>query len=745
MSGASASTLTVAKLKALCVLNDLPTSGRKADLVERLLEAGVDRQTLGLEVIDSVGKEVAKAASTREPAAVDSTNDDGELMFSLEDDDTLTPLAAEAVDDSKDTHSGVDVHQESPEEEVLEAELFLDESPIEPLASSKPPVSSSVELPKAESSVPVPVLSKTASPTTLADMIRRPQFVAIALTVLVLGAGGWYYLNNQLEPFTADSLRYGDTMGYTVTEGEFMASEEYVELVTEQFEDLSDYCKIRLLFAGTGSVSITEGTSGDLISQPTEDRLGAVSARGGQGMSWLTVETVNAMSLSTFNIYGHNSAPSIGGGTYCPDFAEGTEGRADLTVTRWNELREQATLATHVDAYLQNTQGTYEAEAMTYGVGGLLGGLEDLSPGLGMVLQPVELANFFGDTYITDDASGTSSGWAWRVIGAEMLGNTEVWKVTASHRDIQDFCLGYATMNLWLEADSPWVVRQTVDVSISSNEANQNSCSGWLERGVEAVLPEGELELHHTFERTSNSRGVKSIELGMAYNNRPQANDLNPDEDELANWGPNGLHLPDNSTLRTHPLDQAVDCIDGFGSAASAANAALDDGGYIWRAQNNMNGSTTEWNISWVATDSSAGWLLFGVSGGDENVDCEYLGRGAYDESVTHNRDSIPDALPLHSMVERLKATQRFPHLTGDEALFNSGGLHDTTRVGYLVVVPGSGLGFDLSDLFDSVTGATTVDVQRSWDDSTWSNTFSLLADGTDGRVLGWTHTKQAR
>ena len=133
------------------------------------------------------------------------------------------------------------------------------------------------------------------------------------------------------------------------------------------------------------------------------------------------------------------------------------------------------------------------------------------------------------------------------------------------------------------------------------------------------------------------------------------------------------------------------------------------------------------------------------MSGGDENVDCEYLGRGAYDESVTHNRDSIPDALPLHSMVERLKATQRFPHLTGDEALFNSGGLHDTTRVGYLVVVPGNGLGFDLSDLFDSVTGATTVDVQRSWDDSTWSNTFSLLADGTDGRVLGWTHTKQAR
>ena len=43
-----ASRLTVAKLKALCVLHDLPTSGRKAELVERLLAAGLERSTVGL-------------------------------------------------------------------------------------------------------------------------------------------------------------------------------------------------------------------------------------------------------------------------------------------------------------------------------------------------------------------------------------------------------------------------------------------------------------------------------------------------------------------------------------------------------------------------------------------------------------------------------------------------------------------------------------------------------------------------
>ena len=745
MSEPPTSTLTVAKLKALCVLNDVPTSGKKAELVKRLLEAGVDRATVGLPVDTDdpagSGDNLDEDGSTGTVEAADEPSEEAPVMLSLEDDDTLTP-STEAVNSpsTKAPPTSSNTDDEVLDAEVLDAELFVHDIEEAEVAPSSPSPTSSSPV-----DAPVPVNSKVASPTTLVDMIRQPKAMAVVLTVLVLGAGGWYYLNNQLEPFTADALRYGDRMGYTLTEGEFMASEEYVALVTEQFDDLSDYCKMRLSFRGAGSVSITEGTSMDLTSQPTEDRLGAVAARGGQGLAWLAVETQNEVALDEFNIYGHRSQPSIGGGTYCPDFAEGTEGRADLTVTRWTELREQATLATHVDGALQNTQGTYDVEAMTYGVGGLLGGLDTLSPGLGMVLQPVELADFFGNSYITDGASGTSSGWAWRVIGTDMVGNTEMWKVTASHRDVQDFCLGFATMNLWLDAESPWVVRQTVDVSISSNQANQDSCSGWLERGVEAVLPEGELELHHVFERTSTTRGLKAIELGMAYSNRPQANDLNPDDSELENWGPNGLHLPDNSSLRSHPLDLAIGCLDGFGSAASGATAALDQGGYIWRAQNDLNGTTTEWNVSWVATDDSAGWVLFAVSGEPGALNCEYIAKGAYDESVSHNRDAIPEALPLESVVERLRNEQRFPELTDEEALFTASGLHPETRVGYLVVVPGNGLGFDLSDLFDSVNGATTVDVQRSWEDPSWSNTHSVLADATDGRVLGWTHVKQAR
>ena len=81
---------------------------------------------------------------------------------------------------------------------------------------------------------------------------------------------------------------------------------------------------------------------------------------------------------------------------------------------------------------------------------------------------------------------------------------------------------------------------------------------------------------------------------------------------------------------------------------------------------------------------------------------------------------------------------QRFPDLTGPTALYGSNGPHETTSIGYLVVVPGSGFGIDFSDLLDT-SGATTVDVQRQWEDGNKDRSFSLLVDASDGRLIGWT------
>jgi len=294
-------------------------------------------------------------------------------------------------------------------------------------------------------------------------------------------------------------------------------------------------------------------------------------------------------------------------------------------------------------------------------------------------------------------------------------------------------------MNIWLDADSPWAARQSVDIAISSSESSQNDCSTWQQRGVEAVLPEGELELHHSFERTYHSRGVKAIELGKAYDNRPESNEMDPDEDELSTWGVDGTHLPDNSTHRTHPLDVAMTCVSEFSVEASGAVEALDSrDGYVWRAIDAINGSATEWNISWVANDNSAGWLLFSVAGSVDDLTCTFIDKGIFDDTVAHDRDAIPEVLPLEAIEQRIMDAQRFPALTGPAALFTSEGYHDETQIGYLVVVPGSGLGIDFGDFFDT-TGATTVDVQRQWEENGVDRRFSLLVDGTDGRLIGWT------
>ena len=730
--------LTVAKLKALCVLNDLSASGKKAELLDRLLEAGVDKETLGIEVFDEEtstfqatadedeieAESDAQDADGDEEIDVEDEGDGGDepVMLSLEDDDTMASVPLPPKDDEPEEEDVL-------EAEILEADLVDDEVDDEPeeLDEVPLPVSSSTTTPRTKRS--------DQRPMTLLEMVRRPQAIAVMLTLILLGAGGWYYVNNQLEPFTADSLRYGDRMGYMITEGSFLASEEYVELVTNQLEDPPNYCKIRLTFQGESTASVTEGTGVELSTQSTDDRLGAVKIQGGQGLSWLAVESVNEMSFSQFDLSGHYPIASK-----CSDFTtDTTTGQAELTLKSWKELREQVVLATELDFSATLSATAYEGTAFTYGVGGLLGDLEELSPGLGMVIAPVELAEFFGNAYITKDATGLSSGWEWRVTGSEKIGSTNMWKVTASHRDVRDFCLGYASMTMWLDAESPWAARQTVDVAISSSEASQSSCSAWQQRGVDAVLPEGEIELHHTFERTTLTRGIKAVELGKTYDNRPQANDLNPDDDDLVNWGVDGTHMPDNSTVRQHPLDEAMACIDEFSTAASGAVTALQNDGYVWRAVDHQNGTSTEWNLSWVDSDTTAGWLHFSVAGGgSEALTCEFIAKGTFDESITHNRDSIPKVLPLQDIETRLMDAQRFPDLTGPTALYGSNGPHETTSIGYLVVVPGSGFGIDFSDLLDT-SGATTVDVQRQWEDGNKDRSFSLLVDASDGRLIGWT------
>ena len=83
--------------------------------------------------------------------------------------------------------------------------------------------------------------------------------------------------------------------------------------------------------------------------------------------------------------------------------------------------------------------------------------------------------------------------------------------------------------------------------------------------------------------------------------------------------------------------------------------------------------------------------------------------------------------------------------MSSDQGLFtNSGAYHPETRVGYLVVVPGSGINTILSNIGDATDGACTVDMSREWTDDGWDKRFNLIADATDGRIIGWNYVMSA-
>ena len=707
------SSLTAAKLKALCVINDLPTSGNKSDLVSRLIDYGLSRSELGLEVEPAV-EEVLDA--TIEEAIQPS--------LSLEDEDTLTPEVEPEV-----VQPVAEAIIEQADDDVLDAEVIDAEfvSLEEEVKAPKAPV---VEM----------ASKKTSSDAkTLFEMVKQPKVAAAFIAILILGAGTWYYFNNQLEPFTADTLRYGDEMTYTISDGDFMASEGFLDLVLDQIETEDDICKLRLLFDGIGEVSITEGDSSQLVSQSSLDRVGAISAKGGQGMDWLTVESVSEYDFSAFTIQRHLRS-SIPGSDACSDFPASVSGTADLTSTQWTELRDRASIGTSVDWNL-NVEDTYQGNLMTFGVGGILGDLDTLSPGFSMLLQPVELQELLANDYIDDGASGSRLGWDWRVLGTEPLCSTDMWKIVATNQDIQELCLGSASMTLLVEEGNPWATKQTVNVVISGSDSNRQGCSTTTKLLGDYVLPDGELTMSHIFQKSSLTRGSKGLEFGLSYDARPQANELSPSDSDLNDWGPNGEHMPDESSIRTYNLESALDCFDYLQSSASGAVAALDDGGYVWRAIDQQFGENTQWNISWIATDDIAGWVTFNMTGTPSQENCQFDQKGSYDETVSYNRDFIPKVLNISTIEESLLDSSRFPSLTSSQGIFtSSGAYHLETRVGYLVVVPGSGINSILTNIGDATEGACTVDISRDWTDDGWNKRFNLIADATDGRIIGWNY-----
>ena len=123
-----------------------------------------------------------------------------------------------------------------------------------------------------ETEAPVPVTSKSSDkPLTFVDQIKNPIVAAVLLTILIATGGWYYYVNSQLQPFTADDLRYGDSMEYTLLNGDLEVTEGFIDLVQDNFDTGDgDYCRMQLEFSGKGTTSVTNGGTNELFFESDE-------------------------------------------------------------------------------------------------------------------------------------------------------------------------------------------------------------------------------------------------------------------------------------------------------------------------------------------------------------------------------------------------------------------------------------------------------------------------------------------
>ena len=688
------SSRTVVALKAMCKKHGLSTSGKKAEIISRL-EDHLNEESISLE--DETPSLIEKTKKSKVKLE--------EEIISLEEDEIL-------------------------EAEVLEAEIVED-------------ISHKKEINKSSNNIP-----------TLKDQLVNPKVAAVLISLLLAGGGWYWYVSNQLEPFTPDDLRYGDKMTFSIdglgSNGEGIdVTDGFIDLVLDNFETEEEICRLKFTFSGTGSSEVTKGGLNQLELEPDNSLEGVVVAKGAYGLDWLTVEKEHNHDLDY--VFIERYKPKLLNNNECNSQGAGVAGEMDLTTQTWTEISERDIISTKAQYSTEIDGSSYQGTTVSHGVGGILGALESVTPGVAMIFYPIEIRELMGTTLIETGANGKHLGWVWNVIGEDeiIVGSNsgtqtteKMWKVSMEHTEVSENCLGHARIIMWITEESPWAVRQNIDVFISGKDGDRSACGTATQLLGDLILPEGTIKMKFDIVQNTLDRGTKLLDLGRSYASYPNDAGYAPSSSQLSNWGSYDLHLPDNSSLREHTLEMAVSCISQLQSQVVAANSALNNDGYIWRAiDNRSDNEFTRWNLSWVSSDPNSGWVVLDVSGNSSSTQCAYVNHGSHDNAPSHNRNDIPSALNLTMLEQDLTDSNRYPDLIGEEGFFTTDGqYHSDTRVGHLVVTPDGDYTDWLNQLNTGDAGATTLDLSRSWESSGWSHSLTLGMDATNGQVIGWNH-----
>ena len=747
------SSLSHKELRMICLDNDLPISGTKSVLIERLLDAGVPWEELGLESEKNLEVKVNEAEIVENTIGppiptegipkgwtIEQWNHYGQQWLdnlpeqSESIDEELEELILEESEPVKEIKviekeikaevEGKIVEEDGVEEEIFEAEI-IEESNIVPSTKN---IKEKIE-------------------KDLVKTISNPKLLFSFLIVGLLIGSLFWYVYSQPEPFTADKLRYGSSMSFSISDGNLLIEgDELVEQIAKQLDAEDKMCgKIEVDYVGTGSVTVTKGDSIEIANQPDDSKLGAVQKTGPFGEEWLTLEQRYDYNFDDVDIATNTP---IAGKCSSTTLGNLNNNLAQISVDSWTEIRNQELLRSDIGYEFEGGDlGSIRGKTVTYGVENFGEVLQNLIPGIALAFAPIELDKLLDGAFLSEGVSGEKWNWNWTVAGTDDVGGKETWKIYLENTEVSNRCFGSAKINLWASKDSPWPVKQYVDLKISNFDEDRTSCSKSLLEQVgttffDIEIPQGKFNLQMLMMETSFTPGGDLVDWKETYSNRPAPGQghLTPTND----WNnDNEVHMPDNSEVRKYTIEDTMSCVNET-IPNSDLITKLDSGGYIWRAiDDRSNSAMTYWNFSWVDPADQSGWSLIEIRESINGSDyCEIDDSGLYDsQSIAHNSDSISITNSLAELENRILNSNKFPELSGPNGIIATNGeLTGETKVGYLVITPSDDFN-EVLDLINRDEGAVSFDLHRSYQEDGWDISVELLVDATNGRIIGWTES----
>ena len=296
-------------LREICKNEDLSSSGNKSELIVRILShfssIAEEEEVLFLEETKSEEK-------TTSSKNIEKSED---IRTSKEIDDAIDRLISRVdykndsvVEDNIEKEIIIDENEHS--EEIMEAEIFeaeIIEEPVVPKVEETSLILEEEDPWSVEQIISKDIVEKNtheqAEQPSLTivlpsiDIFKKywKQISAVFMVVLLVGAGVIYFLSAD-SSFQARPLNYGDSMTFTLSDGEInMEGDEMVALLRDALPDtaIQDACnRLNVGIRGTGAVSIVEGDISQIthpIDRQSPELLGAINAKDAYGRSHLTV------------------------------------------------------------------------------------------------------------------------------------------------------------------------------------------------------------------------------------------------------------------------------------------------------------------------------------------------------------------------------------------------------------------------------------------------------------------------